>query len=167
MKSDKPTQPKKRVSPPAFLRALRKSGTPGDVSEFDAVPEQVTERDRQALKGKSWRIVLTSAEKADQGMALELHGDVVFGSTSDADPAPDVSLEEWQGEQLGVSPRHMLVRPTLERLFVIDLQSTNGTFVNGALLGVNQAQVLEDGDLLTLGGLHLGLRIARRPDDTP
>ena len=76
---------------------------------------------------------------------------------------PSISLHEWNASKLGVSRRHLLLRPTSNGLYAVDLGSTNGTFIDGLPLGINQAKVLKEEDLVTLGRLHVKIKILKRP----
>lgn len=80
-----------------------------------------------------------------------LNHDVVLGRHSEADvriPLPDVSR------------RHCRLVFTRARWFVQDLQSLNGTFVNGVL--VEGWKQLQQGDLLSLGGFTFHLEIRNK-----
>jgi len=69
------------------------------------------------------------------------------------DPEGDVVLEDRR-----VSRRHAEIRLRLGRYTLYDLQSTNGTFVNGRRV----AEVtLSDGDRIAIGGVELVLRQQR------
>ena len=57
----------------------------------------------------------------------------------------------------------MLLRPTPTNLYLIDLNSTNGTFHNSVPVGPGIARALEDGDTLLLGRLGLAVRVIARP----
>ena len=69
-----------------------------------------------------------------------------------------MNLNIWQGGDRGVSHRHVMLRPAREKLYLIDLGSTNGTHHNGALLTTDRVQTLQQGDLITLGRLHLRVK---------
>lgn len=160
------TQPKKRVSPESFLRVFPKPTAavgPDGQPEFQIVPLIVSERDRALLPEKPWRVILSFVEDPTQHLALELHGDTVFGASEESDPDLDVNLASFKDNQRGVSQRHLKLRPGRDKLFVLDLGSTNGTYVNGTPLGKASAQALQDGDLITLGRLHLRVKIAQHP----
>jgi pSer/pThr/pTyr-binding forkhead associated (FHA) protein len=58
-----------------------------------------------------------------------------------------------------------MLRPSLHKLFILDLRSTNGTHINGLPLGVGWAYALKDSDLITLAQLHLRFRLYRTPAD--
>lgn len=111
-----------------------------------------------------WRVILVPVSLSAPPLALDLRGDVVLGS-NDESPGedPDVNLAVWQGYQQGVSRRHLMLRPGPSKLFVMDLRSTNGTQINGLPLGVGWAYALQDGDLISMGRLHLRVHIVERP----
>lgn len=69
---------------------------------------------------------------------------------------------DLQLDDLGVSRRHAALRVVEGRLFIEDLGSSNGTFVNGAK--IDRAYVLRSGDELTIGQceLRVCIRAARR-----
>jgi pSer/pThr/pTyr-binding forkhead associated (FHA) protein len=68
---------------------------------------------------------------------------------------PDVDLTPHGGEEGGVSRRHAELRYEGGVWFAIDLDSTNGTFVNGVELQPKVRTPLSDGDRLALGELEI------------
>ena len=68
------------------------------------------------------------------------------------DPQNDVVLDDRR-----VSRRHAEIRLRLGRYTLYDLQSTNGTYVNGRRVA---EMVLSDGDRLSIGGAELLFRAA-------
>lgn len=109
-----------------------------------------------------WRIEIAPLNERSEPLALELRGDTIVGSL-DGEDGPDVNLVDWNGWNRGVSRRHLLMRPTRTKLFLLDLRSTNGTYVNGLPLDVGWAYAVRDGDLLSLGKLNLRLSILATP----
>ncbi|MBI3242099.1 MAG: FHA domain-containing protein [Chloroflexi bacterium] len=69
------------------------------------------------------------------------------------DAEPDVDLGLYNGQQMGVSRRHATLLYNEFGLSIVDLGSTNGTLVNGRLLGAGKMQMLKDGDEVKLGKL--------------
>ena len=57
--------------------------------------------------------------------------------------------------ELGVSRRHLLLRPTNRLLYVTDLGSTNGTFVDGKRIWKEISHPLDAGNRLTLSSFIL------------
>jgi len=107
-----------------------------------------------------WRVRfdLTSNKKISFG--LEIYGDVNLGRGKD----PNIfDLSMYDAESLGVSRQHAQLRPTDNKLFVLDLGSTNGTQVNGRLISNNTPYSLSNGDMLTLGRLEFSVTIVKRP----
>ncbi len=166
MSSQRPTEPKKRVTPESFLRVMptpfASMGADGQ-PQFKSVPAKVSERDRATLPPTPWRIVLTAAQNAKMMLALELHGDVVFGSSEEKDAELDINLLDMESGERSVSQRHIKLRPTRDRVFLMDLGSKNGTYANGTPVTKERAYAIQDGDLITLGRLHLRVKIAQRP----
>ena len=94
------------------------------------------------------RIVLGTVE-GERSVPLDARV-TVLGRGADA----DVRLSDT-----GVSRRHAELRLEGEQVTVVDLQSTNGTVVNGRKVS---SAVLHDGDVLELGGSRL---VFREPQD--
>lgn len=67
------------------------------------------------------------------------------------DPKNDIVLDDRR-----VSRRHAEIRLRLGRYTLYDLQSTNGTFVNGRRIA---EMVLSDNDRITIGGAELAVRL--------
>ena len=84
----------------------------------------------------------------DVGERLELgRVDAVTGQ------APAIALDDFQAAELGVSRRHAALVPEDDALKIVDLGSSNATFLNGQKLIPNQSRILRDGDELRLGKL--------------
>ena len=129
------------------------------------VPE--VEYQQVPLKGEAgegkpvWRIHLELGQTPENRLGLDVNGEIVLGRDSDEDNAVD--LKQFDASLLGVSRRHLMLRPTASHLYATDLGSTNGTQRNGRSIGVRTPYPLVDGDTLTLGKLRLILRIVERP----
>ena len=65
-----------------------------------------------------------------------------------------------------VSRRHAVILARSKFLSLRDLNSTNGTLLNGLLLNPNQDVPLEHGDILSFGHLKVKLSFALLPPDT-
>lgn len=68
---------------------------------------------------------------------------------------PDVDLEPFEGENMGVSRRHALLTTRGGAVYLEDLNSTNFTFLNHQLLVPGQPLLLKDGDIIQFGQLVL------------
>jgi pSer/pThr/pTyr-binding forkhead associated (FHA) protein len=92
------------------------------------------------------RLVVVASPSLDPGAEFELDRiDLTIGRG-----APnDVALE---GDEYA-SARHARIEPRADGVWVQDLGSTNGTFVNGAR--IEQPRRLEPGDVVHVGGTDL------------
>jgi pSer/pThr/pTyr-binding forkhead associated (FHA) protein len=66
-----------------------------------------------------------------------------------------VDFTPYGAEESGVSRRHAMLTIDQEHLWITDLHSVNGTFLNGRQLEPDQATVLRDGDQVELARLSL------------
>ncbi len=82
---------------------------------------------------------------------------MTLGRTSavPGDPQPDVDLTEFGAADKGVSRQHARILRKRDLMYVEDLGSSNGTFLNGLPLMRNSLRVLRSGDEVQLGTLKL------------
>jgi hypothetical protein len=91
-------------------------------------------------------------------LLLKPKPETVFGRRDPATGAmPDVDLTPFAGYRMGVSRRHAIIRQTEaeNRLDLVDLGSSNGTFLNGIRVAPDQPRRLRDGDEIRLGQMVL------------
>ena len=112
-------------------------------------------------KNPVWRVQFEVGEEPGQQIGLDINDEIVLGRGRDIPQLFD--LNPYGAGKLGVSRRHLLLRPTPNKLFAIELGSTNGTVRNGHPMGFNTPYSLMSGDTLTLGRLSLTLEIVDRP----
>jgi hypothetical protein len=93
------------------------------------------------------RFVVVEGPRFAQGSVLEIRERTVAGR------GPESNLQ-LDGDDFA-SARHALIEPRVDGVWVEDLGSTNGTFVNGAR--VTSERQLQAGDLLRLGQTELRL----------
>ena len=70
---------------------------------------------------------------------------------------PDLDLSYYDSQF--ISRRHAQITQSGSEYALIDLGSTNGTFVNGVQLSPHAPQVLRSGDRVTIGRAHLVFRL--------
>ncbi len=112
--------------------------------------------DEHAVRGTAWRVLLELTGKTRGLLPFEFLADVVMGRGSEGPDCPDLDLTALNALELGVSRRHALFRPTEHHLFLIDLGSTNGTFVNGLRI-TGMAHPLVQNDHISLGKLNMSI----------
>lgn len=127
---------------------------------YIAVPTMPSVRKKQSV----WRVILRFGSPSPRVIVgLDVAADIIFGRGSEGPNSPDIDLSELDALKLGVSRRHALVRPTPNKLFLIDLDSTNGTLLNAVPVGRGMAQALRNSDAVSLGGLNFTIEIVREP----
>jgi hypothetical protein len=113
--------------------------------------------------GVGWRVQLTMVDDSSRQKTVSIDTDAVLGAYPPGDPRVDISLTDWQAVERGVSRRHAVLRVKDNHLLLIDLGSTNGTFLNTVPVTSGWARPVSDGDLLSLGDLDLWLHILEHP----
>lgn len=73
--------------------------------------------------------------------------------TEDQSISPDIDLTPHDAYQNGVSRLHALIAVGQEKVTITDLNSVNGTRLNGEKLPPNVSHPLETGDIIILGNL--------------
>mgnify|MGYP000234244394 CR=1 FL=1 len=110
-----------------------------------------------------WRIELHDISAGVGPLGLDIVGDTVIGRGASGPSAPDLDLDMFGALERGVSRRHALLRPTVNHLYIIDLNSTNGTMHNAAPLGPGLARSLSHNDTVTLGRMTFTVKIIDGP----
>jgi pSer/pThr/pTyr-binding forkhead associated (FHA) protein len=70
---------------------------------------------------------------------------------------PDVNLSRMAAWEKGVSRLHAAIRRSENNLYLIDLASTNGTFLNGERIPAREPQLLHHNDTVRLGLFEMRL----------
>jgi hypothetical protein len=134
-------------------------GRPRHLSQqYQVVPSKM----ESLSNGVNWRVVLYPHLHNAVALPLEIRGDAVLGIKTPTSPDVDIDVQAWNGHQLGVSRKHLCFRPTAHKLYVFDMGSTNGTYINGLPLGGSQAYGLGNGDVLTIGQMHITVSVVEK-----
>lgn len=80
---------------------------------------------------------------------------IIGRQDSSSGVAPDLDLTPFGALDKGVSRMHAALRRGEEVISIVDLDSANGTFLNGQRLAAHQPRLLRDGDEIRLGRLVL------------
>lgn len=89
---------------------------------------------------------------------------LIIGRSDDAQSVrPEVDLSEYDGRRLGVSRRHARLVARDNRVTLEDLESSNGTFINGAALVPKKTYRVHDGNHIQLGKLELQINFVIKP----
>lgn len=94
--------------------------------------------------------------ESGQILPLTDRQEFTLGRISDAQPImPDIDLTPYQAYASGVSRLHAVLKREGNQVRVMDLGSSNGTYLNGKRLKPNTEQPIQHGDLLSLGKLKI------------
>lgn len=96
---------------------------------------------------------------APEPIAIPRAGTVTFGRTDETGEsvAPDIDLEPFEAEELGVSRLHLKLNTEADPPTITDLDSYNGSFLNGQKLAPHQPHSIYSSDEVRLGRLVLRL----------
>lgn len=104
--------------------------------------------------GNAW----ISLHMLDSGQILPVAEKLEFtmGRVSDNQPImPDLDFSSFKAYDNGVSRLHAVIRHNNGKVIIMDLGSSNGTYVNGTRLMPNVEQPLRHGDIVALGKLKM------------
>ena len=99
-----------------------------------------------------------SLHMLDSGQILPISDQTEFtmGRISDNQPImPDLDFSAYKAYDNGVSRLHAVIRQNNGNVIIMDLGSSNGTYVNGTRLLPNTEQPLHHGDVVALGKLKM------------
>ncbi len=136
----------------------------GSASSYQRIPRELAEiADRHQISMWQWRIELHGLQPGEPPVGYDIVGNVIVGRAIEGSDV-DIDLEPFDALARGVSRQHAMIRPTKQRLFLIDLSSTNGIRHNEIPSGPGLAITLRNGDVITLGDLTFEIRIIDQPD---
>jgi pSer/pThr/pTyr-binding forkhead associated (FHA) protein len=108
-----------------------------------------------------WRLLLQIGSENKTTLGVNVREPVVLGRSDGTEDDADVDLNPYGAYQNGVSRRHATVSSDQGALYIEDLESTNGTRINGFQLTPNQKYRLRDGDEVELGRVRMVVRFVR------
>jgi pSer/pThr/pTyr-binding forkhead associated (FHA) protein len=108
-----------------------------------------------------WRVLLQVGGENKTTVGVSVHDYTVIGRADGSDNDADVDLNPYGAFQNGVSRRHAAISHDAGAIFIEDLESTNGTRINGFQLPPNQKFRLRDGDEVELGRVRIVVRFVR------
>lgn len=98
----------------------------------------------QRKSGRVWTIAVERGPKELRGVKIRVNSAVVIGRAPGADIVIGASF---------VSARHARISPIGDDLILEDLNSTNGTLVNGER--ITAPYTLEPGDIISIGDVNI------------
>jgi hypothetical protein len=133
---------------------------PGNEQATDPLSSRAGGEDEGDRVGSdAYKTLVLTVEDAGR-IELPLSKEVVLGRL---DPGraifPDVDLSSEEGMDKGVSRRHARISRREGQVFLEDLNSLNGTFLNATRLVPELPYPLKDGDQVQLGKLVLTINL--------
>lgn len=112
-----------------------------------------TTSDKNAVFTEDMRLKLSSDESSIP-IVKEVKAELVVGRADNVtDYLPDIDLTPHGAYRLGLSRRHAIILCEDNQILVKDLNSRNGTFVNGIIVPGGGTQVVHHGDEIRFGNL--------------
>lgn len=103
-----------------------------------------------------------------KSITVELADELIIGRKDTLRPAVvQVDLDGYEGLERGVSRQHAVLREQDGQLYLVDLNTANGTVLNDVRLIPNKPYPIKEGDKLVLGALRLNMRILKTPHAPP
>jgi CheY-like chemotaxis protein/pSer/pThr/pTyr-binding forkhead associated (FHA) protein len=123
----------------------------------------MTEQAQSMTDSNLWVVELTGPEMS-QPLKLRLEKPLVIGrSVVGETRQPDVDLSPFGAEKFGVSRQHVKIFSDDSHIYVTDLESGNGTFLNKDRLKPMQAYAITHDDHLMLGRMGLDFKVIISP----
>jgi len=107
-----------------------------------------------------------SLHLVESGQILPLadRNEFSLGRVAEGQPImPDIDLTPYKAYENGVSRLHAILKLVNEQVTILDLGSSNGTYVNGNRLVPSVERPLDHGDMILLGKLKI--QILFSPED--
>lgn len=165
---DKPTikpisKPVARQDPKTLSKLARTLPVFDSMSEFETVPLNTRklgddENSRDSFFGsESMLVLIIRGSNVSFKVRPQKHPHPLVIGRGDQTTMPDIDLTEFGGSSMGVSRMHVTLQydPRTASLAVTDMNTVNGTFINGVKLLPQEVRVLRHGDELRLGQMTL------------
>lgn len=101
-----------------------------------------------------------------KSLIVDVKGEMLVGRADNVtDYIPEIDLTPHGAYRLGLSRRHATIMCHDNRLIVKDLNSRNGTFINGVAVDKGGTQELASGDELRFGNLSMRISFKHKSDN--
>lgn len=115
--------------------------------------------DKPSITTQAW--VTLHLIESGQLLPLAERKEYTLGRVNEGQPAaPDMDLSPYRAFENGVSRIHAIIKCTENRVRIMDLGSSNGTFVNGVRLAAQVETPLQNGDMVALGKLKIQILLS-------
>jgi len=126
----------------------------GDIVEAPGVKGAAPPKPPDFIVTESW--VSLHLVESGQMLPLANRAEFTLGRSNEGQSImPDVDLAPYRAYECGVSRLHAVLKRLGERAVIMDLGSSNGTYLNGERLAADVEHALTHGDLIALGKLKI------------
>ncbi|MBT3190569.1 MAG: FHA domain-containing protein [Anaerolineae bacterium] len=116
---------------------------------LDAIPQE----QKKVLASGSLTLQLL---EGGQILPLADRNEFTMGRASEGQTVmPDIDFTPYRAYEYGVSRIHAVLKKTKDKVIVMDLGSSNGTYVNGVRLAPENEYPLSHGNIISLGKLKI------------
>lgn len=116
-------------------------------------PSRRTNDQQEQGAARTPNTVLIIFAENPKALQFELETVATIGRRSDKGDQPDVDVAPYGGFPAGVSRLHARLHRNDQGVFLEDLESRNGTFLDGERLPPNQMFKVRNGQSVRMGGL--------------
>lgn len=101
--------------------------------------------------------IALAIDDAPNVLVIRFDSPLLLGRDTGAhtDNHPLIDFNDYRGYVMGVSRTHAMISRQNGDFYLVDLGSSNGTFLNGNRLNPNEPKLLETGDRITLGQIDI------------
>ena len=139
------------------LEKVRPDAGEGLPSRRDRLMDELKADRQESIQ--PWRVILQALSPEGDVVGAEIRRISVIGRADKTNLQPDIDLSHLDKGKSGVSRQHAVLLPTEDGLYLIDLDSTNGTWVNGLYLQPGHKHRLSTGDVIEFGTLKMLTRV--------
>lgn len=108
-------------------------------------------------------LVILHVIRSGQMLPLPGRGDFIIGRVSEGQSIlPDIDLEPFEGFEAGVSRLHAQLHISEDGSNIMDLGSSNGTYLNNEPLRPQEVHPLKHKDLIRLGQFSLQVLVNKQ-----
>ncbi|GAB4489020.1 MAG: hypothetical protein Fur0016_20000 [Anaerolineales bacterium] len=130
--------------------------TPGETQRFNTPTSELASIPTPDAPPQSPAWISLHLLESGQILPVSDRIEFTMGRVSENQPImPDIDLSPFKAFDNGVSRLHAVIRNHSGNIIIMDLGSSNGTYINGTRIVPNIEQPLRHGDIVALGKLKM------------
>ncbi|NDJ33055.1 MAG: response regulator [Chloroflexi bacterium] len=130
---------------------------------FAQIPYTRLPVDSTTPRGYSWRIALVPARREHEAIGIHLLDEITIGRHDPDGLTVDLDLTPFDAATYGVSRQHAMIKFDAHNLYLHDIGSVNGSFVNFTRAFLGRPLTLHDLDVISFGKLFFQLKVIEKP----